>query len=92
MKFRFTPYTGEYFIEVEVAVIYGHLGKDPGLARYITERVSHRTRDVCQAIHVAQLCDTKEEMNRFESGVEPGRMFYPIPGHSRKAGATLPLT
>ena len=75
MEFHFTPYTREKFVEVAVAVITGPLGKDPGLARYIAERVSHRTRDVRQAIHVAQLCDTQEEVDRFESGAEPGRIF-----------------
>jgi chorismate synthase len=45
------------------------------LARYVAERVSQRTRDARQAIHVAQLCDTKEEVDRFESGAEPGRIL-----------------
>ena len=75
VEFRFTPYTREEFVEVAVAVITGHLGKDPGLARYIAEQVSQRTRDVRQAIHVAQLCDTQEEVDRFESGEGLGRML-----------------
>jgi hypothetical protein len=75
VEFQLTPYTREEFVEVAVAVITGPLGKDPDLARYIAERVSHRTRDVRQAIHVAQLCDSQEEVDRFESGAEPGRMF-----------------
>jgi hypothetical protein len=75
VEFRFTPYSREEFVEVAVAVITGQLGKPQDLARYVAERVSHRTRDVRQAIHVAQLCDTKEEVDRFESGAEPGRML-----------------
>ena len=39
------------------------------------EQDSQRTRDMRQAILVAQLCDTKEEVDRFESGNEPGRLF-----------------
>ena len=74
-KFRFTPYSREEFVEVAVAVISGQLGKAPDLARYIAEQVSQRSRDVRQAIHVAQLCDTKEEVDRFESGAEPGKIL-----------------
>ena len=51
------------------------LGKDEELARYIAERVASRTRDVRQAIHVAELCDTREEVDRFEDGAVPGRIF-----------------
>ena len=75
VEFQFTPYTKEEFIEVAVAVVTGRLGKDEGLARYIAEQVSRRTRDVRQAIHVAQLCDTLEEVDRFEEIAEPGKMF-----------------
>ncbi len=75
MEFHCTPYTRNQLIEVAVAVITGQLGKDAGLARYIAERVAQRTRDVRHAIHVAQLCDSREEVDRFESGTEPGRMF-----------------
>ena len=45
------------------------------LDRRVSERVSQRTRDARQAIHVAHLCDTEEEVDRFESGNEPGRLF-----------------
>ena len=56
-------------------MISGPLGKDQDLARYIAERLSRRTRDVRQAIHVAQLCDTEEEVDRFEAGAEPGKLI-----------------
>ena len=49
-------------------VITGQLGKDPDLARYVAERVL-RTKDVRQAIQVAKLCDSREEVDRFEAGV-----------------------
>jgi len=75
VEFRFTPYSREEFVEVAVTVINGQLGKNQDLARYIAEQVSRRTRDVRQAIHVAQLCDSQEEVDRFESGAEPGRML-----------------
>lgn len=46
-------------METAVAVIPGQLGKNQD--RYIAEQVSQRTRAVRQAIHVAQLCDSREE-------------------------------
>lgn len=73
--FDFVPYTRVQFIEVAVAVITGQLGKDAALARYIAEKVALRTLDVRNAIHVAQLCETQEEVDRFERGAAPGRMF-----------------
>jgi Holliday junction DNA helicase RuvB len=73
--FDFVPYTRNQFIEVAVAVITGQLGKDAGLSRYIAERVALRTLDVRNAIHVAQLCDNQQEVDRFESGAEPGRIL-----------------
>jgi MoxR-like ATPase len=73
--FNFVPYTWNQFVEVAVAVITGQMGKDAGLARYITERVALRTLDVRNAIHVAQLCETQEEVDRFEMGAAPSRMF-----------------
>lgn len=38
------------------------------------ERISDRTWDVRQAIHVAELCGTKEEVDRFEGGAS-GRLY-----------------
>ncbi len=70
-----SPYSSDEFIEVAAAVIAGPLSKDPDLARHIAERLSLRTRDVRQAIHVAQLCDTREEVERFEAGAEPGKLI-----------------
>ena len=75
VDFDFILYTREEFVEVAVSVITKQLGKDENLARYIAERVSRRTRDVRQAIHVGELCDTREEVDRFESGADPGRIF-----------------
>ncbi len=74
VEFQFTPYSREEFIEVAAAVISGPPGKDQDLARYIAERLSRHTRDVRQAIHVAQLCDTREEVDRFEAGAEQGKL------------------
>ena len=50
-------------------VITSQLGKDPHLARYVAERVVLRTKDVRQAIQVAKLCDSAEEVDRFEGGL-----------------------
>ena len=44
------------------------LSTEPDLASYVTERVVLRTKDVRQAIQVAKLCDSQEEVDRFEGG------------------------
>ncbi|MDP2954018.1 MAG: AAA family ATPase, partial [Chloroflexota bacterium] len=72
VEFRFSPYTREEFVQVAVAVITRQLGKDASLAQYIAEQVALRTADVRRAIHVAQLCDTREEVDRFLGDMEPG--------------------
>ena len=69
MTFDFKPYTREEFLEVAQQVITGQHGKDPALARYIAEAVLKRTKDVRPAIQVAKLCDSPEEVDRFESGM-----------------------
>ena len=68
VTFDFKPYTREEFLEVAQEVITGQLGKDPDLARYFAERVVLLTKDVRQAIQVAELCDSPEEGDRFEGG------------------------
>ncbi len=47
-------------------VITGQLDKDWALARYVAERVVLRTKDDRQAIQLAKLCDSQEEVDRFE--------------------------
>ena len=69
VTFDFKPYTWEKILEVAEAVTTGQLGKDPDLARYVAERVVLRKKDVRQAIQFAKLCDTPEEVDRFEGGV-----------------------
>ncbi len=66
--FNFQTYTREDFLEVAQEVITRQHGKDPALARYIAETVVKRTKDVRQAVQVAKLCDTQEEVDRFEGG------------------------
>lgn len=61
-------YRGKLLEEAQ-EVITGQLGKVPDLARYVAERVVLRTKDVRQAIQVAKLCDSPEEVDRFEGGV-----------------------
>jgi len=53
VTFDFKPYTRQEFLEVAEAVITVQLGKDPDLARCVAERVVLRTKDVRQAIQVA---------------------------------------
>ncbi len=72
VTFDFKPYTREEFLEVAEAVITGQLGKDRDLARYVAERVVLRTKDVRQAIQVAKLCDSPEEVDRYEGGAGTG--------------------
>jgi len=55
------------FLKGTQEVVRGQPGKDTDLARYIAEAVVKRTRDVRQAIQVAKLCDTPEEVDRFEA-------------------------
>lgn len=69
LVFRFHPYTEEEFVDVSVTVITQVLGKDEGLARYVARKLAQRTRDVRQAIQVAKLCDSIQEVDRFEAGV-----------------------
>ena len=45
------------------------MGKDPVLATYVDERVVLRTKDIRQAIQVGKLCDSTEEVDRFDCGV-----------------------
>ncbi len=48
--------------------MFGQLGNDPNLAQHVAEQVDMRAKDVRQAIEVAKLCDSPEEVDRFESG------------------------
>ncbi len=68
MTFDFKPYTREEFLDVAQEVITGQLGKDPDLARYVAERVSLRTKDAREAIQVAKLCNSPEDVNWFDGG------------------------
>ncbi len=71
ITFKFETYTRDEFLEVAQEVITKQHGKDPALARYIAETVVNRTKDVRQAVQVAKLCDTQEEVDRFEGGAGP---------------------
>ena len=62
-------YTREEFLEWAQEAITGQLGKDPDLARNVAERVDLRTKDVRQASQVAKLCDSSEEVDRFDGGM-----------------------
>lgn len=69
ITFKFENYTRDEFLEVAQEVITKQHGKDPALARYIVEAVVKRTRDVRQAVQVARLVESPEEVDRFESGI-----------------------
>ena len=68
--FDFQPYNEKEFIEVAVVVITQHLGKDKDLAECIAQRVVQRTRDVRQAVQLAKLVESREEVDRFEDGAK----------------------
>ncbi len=65
LVFDFKPYSEREFIEVAIAVITRHLGKDPKLAEHIARRVVQRSRDVRQAVQLAKLVETRGEVDRF---------------------------
>lgn len=66
--FDFDPYTEQEFIDVVVSVLTQQLGKDPKLAEHIARRVAERTLDPRQAIQLAKLVDSEDEVDRFEDG------------------------
>jgi Holliday junction DNA helicase RuvB len=66
--FDFLPYTETEYLEVAVAIITRQMGKDQDLAEYIARQVGSKTRDVRQAVQVAKLVDSKEEVDRFIAG------------------------
>ncbi len=68
LVFDFKSYSEKEFIEVAVAVITQQLGKDQDLAEYVAWRLAQRTRDVRQAVQLARLVESKEEVDRFEAG------------------------
>jgi len=68
VTFNFKTYTRDEFLEVAQEVITKQHGKDPALARYIAEAVVKRTKDVRQAVQVAKLVDSTDEVDRFEQG------------------------
>ncbi|KKN22114.1 hypothetical protein LCGC14_0918620 [marine sediment metagenome] len=67
IRFNFNAYTLQEFVDVATTVITS-MGKEPNLAQYIAERVAVRTRDVRQAIQLAKLVDSREDVDRFEGG------------------------
>lgn len=66
--FDFEPYSEQEFVDVVVSVLTQQLGKDLALAEYIARAVALRSRDPRQAIQLAKLVETEEEVDRFESG------------------------
>ena len=74
ITFDFKPYTEQEFVDVVVSVVIQQLGKDRKLAKNIARRVAQRTRDPRQAIQLAKLVDSEEELDRFEQGVNLGQL------------------
>ena len=70
----FKTYSEQEFVNVVVSVLTQQLGKEPALAEYIARRVGQRTCDPRQAILLAKLVHTEEEVDRFEQGVSLGQL------------------
>ncbi len=74
IRFDFRTYTRDEFVTVAMHVIT-QLGTPEDLARYIAEHVALRTRDVRQAVQIAKLVDSEEELDMLEKGFGEGRLF-----------------
>jgi len=63
---RFREYDEAAFREVAERVLVGREGADPELARYLAERCLRElgTRDPREAVRLARLCRTKEDVDR----------------------------
>ncbi|MFQ6077508.1 MAG: AAA family ATPase, partial [Candidatus Bathyarchaeia archaeon] len=61
-KIHLKEYSRREFVEVAVKVLTLREGVDKDLAKYIAERLSRRTRDVREAVRLARLVGTKEEV------------------------------
>lgn len=59
---HFKPYTKEDFA-VLVEELCELEGMEPEMARYLAEQAAERTHDVRQALHIAKLADSKEEID-----------------------------
>jgi Holliday junction DNA helicase RuvB len=62
--FRISPYTQEQFERVVVGYLVKRMGVDEELAKYIAKKVGSYSSSVREAIRVACLAKTKEEVDR----------------------------
>ena len=63
----FRPYTREEFLKVSIPLLVDREGVDENLAKYIAESLVSFTRDVRDAIKVARLAKSKEDVDRIVS-------------------------
>jgi len=63
MRFNLAEYSLEQFREVVVKTLTRREGLDPNLAEYIAERLMFKTRDVREAVRLARLCKSREEVD-----------------------------
>ena len=61
---RMKPYTEEEFIKVAKEVLVRREGVAPEVAEYIAEKVAKYTRDIRDAVKIARLAKTKEEVDK----------------------------
>jgi len=65
LVFKLKEYTREEFVEIATTVLVKREGIPPDLARYIAKKVSEISRNVRDAVKVARLARSKEEVDEF---------------------------
>jgi len=65
LVFKLRKYTREEFVEIATAVLVKREGVSPDLARHIAEKVSEISRNVRDAVKVARLVRSREEVDEF---------------------------
>ena len=63
LTLHFREYSPDDFRRVVAGVLTRREGVDPELAAYIADRLAGRTRDVRDAVRVARLCNSREEVD-----------------------------
>jgi len=73
---RFTEYTAEEYIKLVPKVLVKREGVDPQLAEYIAASLAPFTRDVRDAIKVARMARTKEEVDLLVAELKKTKRLY----------------
>jgi len=68
--FHIKPYTPEQYHRVVTGYLTKRMGIEPELASYVAEKVGEYTVSVREAVRIARLCKTKEDVDRVISIVK----------------------